>query len=297
MPKTKIAILSSFWHGGYDGTQVENYYPDVKIISSSGITENHIDELILLPNNDNKKCFEILIKNKDDIAMVFCEPVQQIVPHINIELLKELRKFTKENKILFGFDEMITGFRLALGGAQEYLNIYSDIACYGKIIGGGYPIGIIAINKEINDHIETVQPSIRFGGTFSGNPLSTYTGNLVLNYLIENKSDIYAKINNLTKRLCDKINEFSQVNNFSIQFCYVGSFYRIIFTDKNITSMEERKKYELNNIKQKQFYNILIENNLITAANPLSFISYKHTESDIDRISEIYKKSIINFFQ
>ena len=168
--------------------------------------------------------------------MVFCEPVQQIVPHINQQLLKTLRDFTKKNNILLGFDEMITGFRLSIGGAQEYLNIHADIACYGKIIGGGYPIGVVGFNKEINSHINNVELPIRFGGTFSGNPLSMFAGNLVLNSLIKNK-DMYDKINRLTKELCDDINEFCKSYKFQMQFCYVGSFYRIIFTNKKIVEI------------------------------------------------------------
>ena len=292
--KSKIAIISSFWHGGYDGTQIKNNYQNNKIISSSGINDEHVENLILLPNNNIEKCIEILNENKEELAMVFCEPVQQIVPHINQQLLKTLRDFTKKNNILLGFDEMITGFRLSIGGAQEYLNIHADIACYGKIIGGGYPIGVVGFNKEINSHINNVELPIRFGGTFSGNPLSMFAGNLVLNSLIKNK-DMYDKINRLTKELCDDINEFCKSYKFQMRFCYVGSFYRIIFTNKKITSMEERDKYELPNQQQKLFFTILKNNGLLVASNPLAFISELHTKSDIEKIKKIYKESIMTF--
>ena len=189
---------------------------------------------------------------------------------------------------------MITGFRLSIGGAQEYLNVYADIACYGKIIGGGYPIGVVGFNKEINNHINNVKLPIRFGGTFSGNPLSMFAGNLVLNSLIKNK-DIYEKINRLTKDLCDDINEFCKKFKFQMQFCYVGSFYRIIFTNKKITSMEERDKYELPNEQQNLFFAILKSNGLLVASNPLAFISELHTKSDIEKIKTIYKDSIMMF--
>jgi glutamate-1-semialdehyde 2,1-aminomutase len=295
--KRKIAIASSFWHGGYDGTQVRSDSQYEKILTSSGVNEDLLENLILIPNNDIKKATKILDENIDDLAMVFLEPVQQLVPRINKDYIQELRDYTKNKNILLGFDEMITGFRMKVGGAQEYLNIYSDIVCYGKIISGGYAIGVVGYNKEISEHLKKVTPSVRLGGTFSGNPLSTFMGNLILNYLVDNKEKLYLKLDTLTKKLCDTINEFCKENNYSMRFYYASSFYRILFTDKDVVSMEERMKYELDRNKQNIFFNILKENNLLTAENPLSFISNKHNEQNIIEIIDIYKKSITKFFK
>jgi len=294
--KRKIAIASSFWHGGYDGTQVRSDSQYEKILTSSGVNEDLLENLILIPNNDIKKATKILDENIDDLAMVFLEPVQQLVPRINKDYIQKLRDYTKNKNILLGFDEMITGFRMKVGGAQEYFNIYSDIVCYGKIIGGGYAMGVVGYNKEISEHLKKVIPSVRFGGTFSGNPLSTFMGNLILNYIVDNKEKLYLKLDTLTKKLCDTINEFCKENNYSMRFYYVSSFYRILFTDKDVVNMEERMKYELDRNKQKIFFNILKENNLLTAENPLSFISNKHNEENISEIIDIYQKSITEFF-
>jgi glutamate-1-semialdehyde 2,1-aminomutase len=294
--KRKIAIASSFWHGGYDGTQVRSDNQNEKILTSSGVNEDLLENLILIPNNDKKKTTEILDENIDDLAMVFLEPVQQLVPRINKDYIKALRDYTTNNNILLGFDEMISGFRMAVGGAQEYLNIHSDIVCYGKIIGGGYAIGVVGYNKEISEHLKNIKPTVRFGGTFSGNPLSTFTGNLILNYLVDNKEKLYLKLDTLTKKLCDTINDFCKENNYGMRFYYASSFYRILFTDKYVETMEERAKYELNRSKQIIFFNILKKNKLLTAQNPLSFISNKHNEENVNEIIDIYKKSITNFF-
>jgi glutamate-1-semialdehyde 2,1-aminomutase len=294
--KRKIAIASSFWHGGYDGTQVRSDSQYEKILTSSGVNEDLLENLILIPNNDIKKATEILNENINDLAMVFLEPVQQLVPRINKDYIQGLRDYTINNNILLGFDEMISGFRMKVGGAQEYLNIYSDIVCYGKIISGGYAIGVVGFNKEISEHLKKVIPSVRLGGTFSGNPLSTFSGNLILNYLVNNKDEIYLKLDSLTKKLCDTINEFCKKNNYSMKFYYASSFYRILFTDKVIETMAERMKYELDRDKQIIFFNILKENNLLTAENPLSFISNKHNEENISEIIDIYQKSITEFF-
>ena len=294
--KNKIAILSSFWHGGYDGTQISSASNIYKEYSSSGILEDNYNNIILLPVNNINECFQILENNKNDLCMVFCEPVQQLVPHINIELLKLLKKFTMDNNILLGFDEIITGFRLSIGGAQKYLNIYADITCYGKIIGGGFSIGIVGFTEYIKKCIEKATPSIRFGGTFSGNPLSMLGGYQTLLKLIKNKDILYKKINILTEKLCNNINIFCSNNNYLIRFYFVGSFYRIIFTNIPINSMEERKKYELPLEKQNEFYKILKKNGILVAKNPLSFITYCHTDDDIEKIINMYKISIKCFF-
>ena len=99
----------------------------------------------------------------------------------------------------------------------------------------------------------------------------------------------------MTKLLCDSINNFCKKNKYPIRFYYVGSFYRIIFTDKKIDSMKERKENELDFDDQKIFFKILKNNGLLTATNPLSFISYMHTDRDIVIITDIYKKSILEF--
>jgi glutamate-1-semialdehyde 2,1-aminomutase len=294
--KKKIAIASSFWHGGYDGTQIRSDSQNEKILNSSGVNQDLLENLILIPNNDIKNATKILDENKNNLAMVFFEPVQQLVPRINKDYIQALRDYTKNNDILLGFDEMISGFRMAVGGAQEYLNIYSDIVCYGKIIGGGYAIGVVGYNKEISEHLKNVKPTVRFGGTFSGNPLSTFTGNLILNYLVDNKEKLYLKLDTLTKKLCDTINDFCKENNYAMRFYYASSFYRILFTDKYVETMEERAKHELDRSKQIKFFNILKVNKLLTAQNPLSFISNKHNEENVIEIIDIYKKSITKFF-
>ena len=288
--KNKICLLSSFWHGSYDNTQIKNEIEYTKEISSAGISKNILNEIILLPNN-KEKIFEIIEKDKNEISMIFIEPIQQTVLNYDKSFLKELRSFCDNNNILLGFDEMITGFRLSNGGAQEYSDVYADIACYGKVIGLGLPIGIIGFTNKIKKSIESAKPPIRFGGTFSGNPLSC-KGGLLLLERINNDTNIYNKINSLTKKLCDKVNNYIKENKINMQIKYFGSMYRFIFTNKEINSLEDRKKYEVSNKFQLKFYEILKNNNVIVGSNPLCFISNSHTEEDIELLIDIYINSI-----
>ena len=282
--KKKVVLFTGFWHGGYDGVLLNNSLID-KETKSSGILDNIVEDVIIVENNSS--CFNILEQNKNDIAMIMIEPVQHLLPKDNIKLLGRLRDFTKKNNILLCFDEIVTGFRLSPGGAQQLFNIYSDLSCYGKICGGGFPTGVVAVNKEIEQHILNVNPKIFLGGTFSGNPISSIAGNYVLNRLCDLD---YERINMLTKTLCDKVNEYCLKEDIPIRMYYFGSIYRFIFTDKKVTIMKERIKEELNGELQNKFFKLLKNNSVIVGYNPTCFMCFKHTEEDI---KILYKKIYI----
>lgn len=287
--KNKIALFFSLWHGSYDGTKIKND-TQLKKKCSSGITNSLLKDIILL-SNDEEQIFKILEKEKENLAMIFIEPIQQTIPILKIDFLKKLRVFSNKNNILLGFDEMITGFRLNIKGGQGYTNIYPDITCYGKTIGFGFPIGIVAITEKIKKHINNVKPPIRFGGTFSGNPLSTYAGCLFIDEILK-KEDLYEKINKFTEKLCNDLNKYSSDNNIPLKVYYVGSMYRFIFTKEKVESLEDCHKYELSIAAQNKYYEILKQNKLLIGKNPLSFISYLHTSQDISNIYNIYINSL-----
>ena len=287
--KKKIVLFTGFWHGGYDGVLLNNSLIK-KETKSSGILDKIFEDVIIVENNDS--CFKILEQNKNDIAMVLIEPMQHLLPKDNIELLKKLRDFTKHNNILLCFDEIVSGFRLSPGGAQQLFDIYADLSCYGKICGGGFPMGVVAVSKEIEKHILSVNPKIFLGGTFSGNPISSIAGNFVLNKLYDLD---YEKINILTKTLCTTVNKYSLKENIPIRIYYFGSVYRFIFTDKKVSIMKERIKEELNSDLQDKFFKLLKHNGVIVGYNPTCFMCFKHTKEDIEILSEKICKTINEF--
>lgn len=290
--KKKICILAGCWHGGYNEVLLEeNYETNQSYFISNGLLENIKDNIIVLPNNI-ENIENILNENYKDIALVLIEPIQQTVPqNINdnlITFLKKIRQITHDKNILLGFDEIITGFRFGPKSIQEYLDIYSDITCFGKIISGGFPISFISISNSIFDKYNNLEKNVFLGGTFTANPISTFTCNKVINYL-KNNIWIYEKIKKYTVEFCTDINNHCYKNNFDFQIIYSDYFFRFIFTNKKINSRKERYIYE-NKELQNKFYKYLLEKKIYIGKNPLCFFSIKHTNEDICYI----KKMVIN---
>ena len=286
--KNKVAVLSGNWHGSYDQVLIDENMDisdkcEIKVISD-GLSKNVLDDVIILPN-DIEEIRKIIINN-NDIAMVLVEPVQQNVPDLNVKhFLNKLKQITVENNILLGFDEIITGFRFIPNSSQKYFDVYSDLACFGKIISGGLPFGVIGIKKEIEEHLNNINKPVYFGGTFSGNPLSTCIAYHTIKYLIEN-NNIYDDIEEKITNLANEINDHCVKNSIDAQIMHAKYFFRIIFTNKKITTKKNRHIFEKNYKKQKEFYTFMAENNIFIGTNPLCFISIKHTKEDLLKIKE-----------
>ncbi|RLI14581.1 glutamate-1-semialdehyde 2,1-aminomutase, partial [Candidatus Bathyarchaeota archaeon] len=184
--KNKIAKFEGGWHGGYDALHKGVRYP-FDIPESAGLTEGALRDTIVLPFNDLEGVEEKL-KN-ERVASIVIEPVLGAGGGIPAEreFLKGLREFCDENDILLIFDEVITGFRLAPGGGQEYYNVIPDITVFGKILGGGFPIGAFCGRRDIMERINNLiyeRPHYSFhGGTFAANPMSMIAGLATLEIL------------------------------------------------------------------------------------------------------------------
>lgn len=302
--RKKIAIFSGGWHGSHDLLLVDDKYEEnestpKKILKSNGTLPETLDNVLLLPYN-HENAFNLIEEHKKDLAMVFIEPAQGSNPRDDMHLfLSKLRKITTEYNILLGFDEIITGFRVALGGGQEFYNIKADIATYGKALGGGLPIAAIGGTKEVMKTItdgsyENNKP-IFMGGTFSANPLSISSSIAVIEYLIKKQNEIYPKLELSSQYLKNTLNNFCKEQKVSAQIMGINSMLRFIFTDYPIRSRFERDKYEINIDKQTLFYLNMLNNGIHIASNRLNFLSLKHTKDDIEKIIKVYKKSIIDF--
>ena len=245
--RKKIAMFEGGWHGAC------NTWLDKSVIK--------------LPYDES--AINIIKKNK--LALVLIEPVQGSLPKANREFLFSIRDACSDSGALFGFDEIISGFRLARGGARELFGIDCDIATYGKIAGGGFPIGIVAGKKEIMD---LCLSNVRMGGTFSGNPASLSMGVKILSFLTDST---YSYLNTQGERLRNEIKR---------PVCGVGSFNRILFTDKVVNNRKERDLYE--DIDEKhRFYKEALKAGLYIGKNGLTFISTDHTPDIITEIINI----------
>ena len=256
--RDKIAFFEGGWHGTHDWNLV-NY--------SEGIPQSVKDQVIYLPYTDD--AFEILRKERPALVMV--EPIQGSLPLDRGNFLYVLRKITQQYDVVLCFDEIISGFRSSLGGASELYGIRPDLACYGKIIGGGFPIGILA-----GDSIMKTS-GVRWGGTFSGNPITMTGAIAVLEYLLNN--NIYYDLKKNTESLIGTKTDKLQVIGF-------GNICRLLFTNRSISTLQERDNYELPKTEQNKILDRFMELGLFIQKNHLIHFSIFHTPEKVRFIKE-----------
>ena len=188
--KNKIVIFNGAFHGTFDGVNATKDYTSQNmrcIPTSLGTPKSFVNDIIML-DYGNKDALKVIEQYADEIAAVLVEPVQSRRPQLQpVEFLKELRTITEQNNMALIFDEVITGFRLCKGGAQEYYHVKADIVTYGKIVGGGMPIGVGSGKAKYLDKIDggvwnyeddsVPDPNLIItGGTFSCHPISIFNG-------------------------------------------------------------------------------------------------------------------------
>jgi glutamate-1-semialdehyde 2,1-aminomutase len=292
--RKKIAMFSGGWHGGNDMLLFEEDYTGdenqpILMFKSAGVPQEIMDMTLMLPYNTDA-AFELIEQHGNELAMVIIEPSQGSNPRDDVgDFLRELRKVTAKHNILLCFDEIVTGFRVALGGCQEYYAVEADIATYGKTLGGGLPIGLVAGTKEVmdvvkgNDH----KKPVFMGGTFSANPLVMRVAKAVLQYLIENRKTVYAHLNENGRYIKNMINEFCVANQVPVRMTSIGSMSRMIFTDKPIKSRRERDEFELDEGIQRLFYLYLcLKKGVYISGNRVLFLSTAHKEEHVQKITQ-----------
>tara|TARA_Y100000591_G_scaffold68903_1_gene57109 strand:- start:3336 stop:4466 length:1131 start_codon:yes stop_codon:yes gene_type:complete len=275
--KSLIGRFHGGWHGGLDGFLKEH-------TDNKGVPEQ-VDNLFkVLPYNDDN-CFEQITS---DMSAVIIEPVQGSNPRSDIkEFLHKLREHCAKKNILLIFDEVMTGFRLSAKGGAGVFGVMPDIVTYGKVLGGGFPIGAVGARPEI---IKT--GNVFYGGTFSANPLSMYAAKLVLETIIEKRHINYDDLDTAGKIFRDELNKFFITKNKKIRAIGCGPINRIVFTDKFITNREERDLYEPENA-QKIFSKKLKESGVFVNTNGLYHFSMAHTPEVVKELINIIKKICI----
>jgi len=281
--RSKIAKFEGGWHGGYDALHMGVKYP-FNIPESAGLTFGALQDTVVLPFNNLKRVKEKL-KN-EDVASIIIEPVLGAgggIP-VEMEFLKGLREFCDEKGILLIFDEVITGFRLAPGGAQQYYGVTPDITVFGKILGGGFPIGAFCGHKEIMERVDTLlyeRPRYSFhGGTFTANPIAMTAGLATLKILEDGR--LTNKLNRLGDKIREQLRENFEASGVDVQVTGAGSVFNTHFTkeevkDANAAFKADRKKlvdYNLN----------LIANGVFFLPTHTGALSTAHSKADIDKL-------------
>jgi len=261
--KSKIAIFEGGWHGGIDG-----------LITSEGVPPNTKDLIKTLPYNSESSFDEITT----DLAAVIVEPVQGSNPRSDIKpFLNKLQERCKEQGVLLILDEVMTGFRLSKLGGAGLFDVEPDIITYGKILGGGFPIGAVGAKSDI---MQT--KNVFYGGTFSGNPLTMYAAKLILNTIINKKFIKYDYLSLIGETFRNELNTIFKNEKTPMQIMGCGSLNKIVFTKKFIKNKQEKDLLEEGD--QESFYNSLYEKGVLVNTNRIIQLSMAHKNKDINKI-------------
>jgi glutamate-1-semialdehyde 2,1-aminomutase len=239
--RKKILKFEGSFHGAHDYVLVKagSGATTHGVPTSLGVPEETTSNTILAPFNDENVVQEIL--DSEEIACVILEPV---IGNAGCILPKDgyldfLREVTQNTGSLLIFDEVITGFRLAYGGAQEYYNVTPDITTLGKILGGGLPLGAIAARREIIENFSPVG-KVYQAGTFNGNPLSLTAGLATLKALKDGR--VYSKVNSYAAEIRKGLSEISEDVRIDTRVYGVASMFQMYFTDKEIVDYSSALK-------------------------------------------------------
>lgn len=282
--REKIIKFRGCYHGHSDSFLIAagSGLSTFGVPSSPGVTKGTAQDTLLANFNDLNSVKELFEANKNEIAAIIIEPVagnMGCVPPVN-NFLQELRSICDENGTLLIFDEVMTGFRLAKGGAQELFNVTADIVCFGKVIGGGLPVGAFAARTEIMDYLAPVGPVYQ-AGTLSGNPLAMAAG-LAMLQSINNDAELFNRLEEKTAYLEDRIRQVLTANNKMFTINRVGSMISIFFCEKQVENYEDAS--EADTPEFKKFFHDLLERGIYIAPSSYEtwFITDALTYEDLD---------------
>lgn len=259
--------------------------------SSSGVTKGSSKDTISIPYNDKELLKKTFNRYKDKIACVIIEPIAGNMNFVksNKDFLKLARQLCTKNKSLLIFDEVMTGFRVHFKGAQHLYGIKPDLTTFGKVIGGGLPVGAFGGKSKIMDMLAPDGP-IYQAGTLSGNPLAMHCGLETLE-IISNKS-FFKKLNTKTKSFVNGLNEIAKKNNYPFHADSEGGMFGLYFTNNKPKNIEDIKN---SNIKHfNKFFNYMLSNGVFFApsAYEAGFISEAHTQKDFSEVYKLFTKFI-----
>lgn len=298
-----VAKFEGGYHGTHDllavsfgrpGLPSDRYGPDddpSAIPESPGLAEGAWKDTIVLPFN-HLAAFDKILRHADRLAAVIIEPVQGAAGTIaaDREFLAELRRITREIGAFLIFDEVITGFRLAPGGAQEFYGIAPDVSTYGKVAGGGLPLGAVGGTAEAMRLMEyDVEPgAILMAGTFNGNPLTIAAGTGVLQRLQRNPQ-LYARMNAMGERFRTETNRFAQEGDYPATAVGVGSMFWLHTLRGPIRNVRDRQRADP---VASAGLRLLYRRSGLHIAPNHGFLSAAHTEEDITQLIEIHKAAM-----
>lgn len=292
--KDKIIKFAGCYHGHSDSFLIQAGSGAVTFgkPNSPGVTQGTAKDTLLADYNDLESVKQIIEENQNEIACIILEPVAGNMGCIPPEkgFLEGLRKLTEKHGILLIFDEVMTGFRLAQGGAQERFGIRADIVTFGKVIGGGLPVGAFAARKEIMEYLAPNGPVYQ-AGTLSGNPLAMAAGYALLKE-IKNNPEIYSSLERKTATLHQEMEDILKEQEIPYQINRLGSMISLHFTEEPVKDFASAAKGN-NDYFKKFFHGMLSEGiYLPPSAFETWFTSDALTQKDIEFTLEACKKAV-----
>jgi glutamate-1-semialdehyde 2,1-aminomutase len=280
--RQKIVKFDGCYHGHVDSLLVKagSGVATLGLPDSAGVPQQDCSYTISVPYNDPEILEHVLERNRAEIAAVIIEPVAGNMGTVLPEksFLQRLRKLTREHGVLLIFDEVITGFRLSYGGAQEIMKVRPDLTCLGKIIGGGLPVGAYGGHREIMKWVAPQGPVYQ-AGTLSGNPLAVAAGIATLKAL--KKAGTYKKLERITSDLVSGLRKAAESAGIPVQINTIGSMFTVFFTASPVTNFATAKTSDT--ARYGRFFHAMLKGGVYfpPAQFETCFVSLGHTGSDI----------------
>ena len=254
---------------------------------SAGVPKSFTEKTLVALYNDEESVKELFENNKGEIAALIVEPVAAnmgVVPPKE-GFLQFLRDITKENGTVLIFDEVITGFRLSAGGAQEYYQITPDMTTLGKIVGGGMPMAVYGGRKEIMECVSPVG-KVYQAGTLSGNPVATAAGIKTVEILMDHP-EIYAQIDESAKKLAKAYETYAHTKGVYLTVNQVGSLLCAYFTKEKVDNYDKAAASDLDAFSA--YFGKMLDNGVYVAPSQFEamFVSAAHTEKEIAKTCDL----------
>lgn len=292
--KKKIIKFEGCYHGAHDSVLVKagsGAAHNGISISEGGLDEVSKNTLVVQYNNSQE--LGSMLEKQKDVAGVIIEPVLANMGLVLPEkkFLYDVRKLTKDHDVPLIFDEVVTGFRMSPGGAQQYYSIKPDLTTLGKALGNGFVIAAIGGKSEIMDMLSP-EGKVYQASTYAGNPVSVSASIASIKTINENKGKLYPKLELICKILAKAINDLATDLKIPCQINSISSMFQIFFTNKPVKDYTTAKKADVK--KFKKLFATLLRNGVFIAPSQFEtvFLSYSHATSDLHKTLDAYEKAL-----
>lgn len=282
--RKKVLKFEGGFHGSHDTVLVKagSRGSILGTPSSEGVPKDTAKNTLVARYNDEKTTSKVLRDHAGEIAAVIVEPAVGNLGPIPPKpgFLETLREITEQKKIVLIFDEVITGFRLALGGAQEYYKIQADLTILGKVLGGGLPLSAFGGRRDIMERLAPLGPVYQ-AGTFNGNPVSVAAGVTTLESLKKRSGRLYPRLEKMGRELRKGIMDLVESVKTPVQVNGVGSMFQVFFTERPVTDYHSAKSSDQDSYQR--YFRSLLASRVFVPPSQLEtcFLSSVHSEDDI----------------